>query len=53
MSYTKEQLIKEQNCRMCGGTGIVNSANGEDDFDVEYCGCSAGVRLAEQNETNQ
>jgi len=49
----KNELIKEQNCPYCGGTGIVDTPNGEDDYDEDYCQCSAGIRLQKQNEAKE
>lgn len=29
-------------CEYCENTGIVTIANGEDDFDTDYCSCPEG-----------
>jgi len=27
------------NCKKCEGTGIAHTANGSDDYNVEFCSC--------------
>lgn len=31
-------------CRRCNDTGVVEEANGPDDFDLVCCDCPAGIR---------
>lgn len=42
----------EKDCQYCEGSGIRHLANGEDDYDVEYCDCPAGngIKLLNKNE---
>ena len=37
-------------CKLCEGKGYILVPNGEDDFDKEYCDCSAGMRLQDSME---
>ena len=43
-------MTNQKQCPYCEGTGIRHIANGEDDYDAEYCDCPIGQKLQDQNE---
>ena len=51
----KDKAHKDMNndtCTFCDNTGIVYHADGQDDYQVDYCSCDFGVALEYKNESN-
>ena len=54
--YATEKALQEiemttwRQCPHCLDTGIKHTANGEDDYDQEYCDCVKGQKLEKDDE---
>jgi flavoprotein len=44
--------LGQKDCEICEGTGVKCTANGQDDFDVEFCQCSGCQNARELRESD-